>query len=82
MDKKVLLFDLDGTLLRSDKTISERPLLALEKCREKGILIGVSSGAALSVAYKIQKEYGFDKNIVCILPDSGNRYLSIFYRKK
>ena len=43
MDKKVLLFDLDGTLLRSDKTISERTLLALEKCREKGILIGVST---------------------------------------
>lgn len=46
--------------------------------KEEGILIGVSSGAALSVAYKIQKEYGVDKNIVCVLPDSGNRYLSIF----
>ena len=46
--------------------------------KEEGILIGVSSGAALSVAYKIQKAYGFDKNIVCILPDSGIRYLSIF----
>lgn len=48
MDKKVLLFDLDGTLLRSDKTISERTLLALEKCREKGILIGVSTSRGAS----------------------------------
>lgn len=40
---KLLLFDLDGTLLRSDKTISRRTLEALEKCREKGILIGVST---------------------------------------
>ena len=40
---KLLLFDLDGTLLRSDKTISERTLSALRQCREKGILIGVST---------------------------------------
>ena len=46
--------------------------------KEEGILVGVSSGAALSVAYKLQKKYGCDKNIVCVLPDSGNRYLSIF----
>ena len=31
--KKLLLFDLDDTLLRSDKTISERTLEALRKCR-------------------------------------------------
>lgn len=40
---KLLLFDLDGTLLRSDKTISQTTLKALQKCREKGILIGVST---------------------------------------
>lgn len=39
----LLLFDLDGTLLRSDKTISPRTLSALKKAREKGILIGVST---------------------------------------
>jgi len=38
---KLLLFDLDGTLLRSDKTISEKTLQTLKKCRDKGILIGV-----------------------------------------
>lgn len=46
--------------------------------KEEGILVGVSSGAVLNVAYKLQKKYGYDKNIVCVLPDSGNRYLSIF----
>lgn len=40
---KLLLFDLDGTLLRSDKTISERTLAALNQCRDKGILIGIST---------------------------------------
>ncbi len=41
--KKLLLFDLDDTLLRSDKTISDRTLIALHKCRDSGYLIGVST---------------------------------------
>ncbi len=40
---KLLLFDLDGTLLQSDKTISTKTLSALNRCREKGMLIGVST---------------------------------------
>ena len=40
---KLLLFDLDGTLLCSNKTISERTHSALMACRKKGILIGVST---------------------------------------
>lgn len=40
---KLLLFDLDGTLLRSDKTISPITLQALQECRKKGMLIGVST---------------------------------------
>lgn len=40
---KLLLFDLDGTLLQSEKAISTRTLSALKKCRENDILIGVST---------------------------------------
>ena len=51
MDKnnrnKLLLFDLDDTLLRSDKTISERTTEALRKCREQGFLIGISTSRAV-----------------------------------
>ncbi len=43
MKYKVLLFDLDGTLLQSDKSISERTLRILRLCRDKGLLIGVST---------------------------------------
>lgn len=57
---KLLLFDLDGTLLRSDKTISERTLRALHVCREKGILIGVSTSRSeqnvLSFTGKLQPD--------------------------
>lgn len=40
---KLLLFDLDGTLLRTDKSISKTTLETLQKCRQKGILIGIST---------------------------------------
>jgi HAD superfamily hydrolase (TIGR01484 family) len=40
---RVLLFDLDGTLLNSRKKISEMTYESLMKCRDKGILIGVST---------------------------------------
>lgn len=43
MEKRLLLFDLDGTLLRSDKSISDKTLSTLRQCREKGIMIGVST---------------------------------------
>lgn len=53
MQKKLLLFDLDDTLLRSDKTISRRTLEILEHCREQGYLIGVSTsrGESNSLLY-------------------------------
>jgi hypothetical protein len=40
---QLLLFDLDGTLLDSQKRISPRNLAAIERCRAKGILIGVAT---------------------------------------
>ena len=43
MRKTLLLFDLDGTLLRSDKTISVRTLQEINRCRSMGILIGIST---------------------------------------
>lgn len=44
----------------------------------EGIFVGVSSGAALYVASLLAKEEeNRGKNIVVILPDGGNRYLSL-----
>lgn len=43
MEYKLLLFDLDGTLLKSDKSISRNTLSVLNACRNSGMMIGVST---------------------------------------
>ena len=44
---------------------------------EEGILAGISSGAAVAAALKLLEDETFtNKNIVVILPSSGERYLS------
>jgi cysteine synthase len=41
-----------------------------------GLLVGVSSGAAFVAAEQVAKKLGKGKNVVVILPDTGERYLS------
>jgi cysteine synthase A len=43
---------------------------------EAGLLVGVSSGAALHGALQVARALGKGKNVVVILPDTGERYLS------
>ncbi|OLN32298.1 cysteine synthase A [Desulfosporosinus metallidurans] len=44
--------------------------------REEGLLVGISSGAAISAALQVAEQLGEGKNVVVIAPDSGERYLS------
>jgi cysteine synthase A len=52
--------------------------LAKEIASNEGILVGISSGAALSAAIALSEKSEYaNKTIVTILPDTGERYLSI-----
>ena len=45
--------------------------------KTEGMLCGISSGAALMGALKLNKDIYKNKNVVIILPDNGERYLSV-----
>lgn len=71
--------NLDLKLIDKVVTVSskESMKMAQQLMRKEGILAGISSGAALCAAIKIQEKKIFSqKQIVVILPSSGERYLS------
>lgn len=49
---------------------------AREIARKEGILVGVSSGAALFAAIEVAKKMNSDQKVLVLLPDNGERYLS------
>jgi cysteine synthase A len=50
--------------------------LACELARREGIFVGTSSGATLAAALEVARRSPPGTNIVCMLPDTGERYLS------
>ncbi|MBR6726761.1 MAG: pyridoxal-phosphate dependent enzyme, partial [Clostridia bacterium] len=58
-------------------TEEEAYVAAQALAREQGILVGISSGAALFAATVLSCDPAYEgKTIVVILPDTGDRYLS------
>ncbi|MBQ6495819.1 MAG: cysteine synthase A [Firmicutes bacterium] len=72
--------NLDRDVVDEFVTVTDEAALETMKklAAEEGILVGVSSGAAVSAAREIAKRPGNEKKlIVVVLPDTGERYLSI-----
>lgn len=71
--------NLDLELIDRAEKVSNEDAIAMahEIMKQEGILVGISSGAAVVAAKRLaeQPEYA-DKNIVVILPSSAERYLT------
>lgn len=71
---------LDASVYDEVVTVTDEDALAAmrELARTEGLLCGVSSGAAAFAAREIARRPEFaGKNVVCLLPDTGERYLSV-----
>lgn len=69
----------DAMLVDEVLTITEEEAYAAVRCLAKteGILVGITSGAALAAAVKLlRKTENKEKTLVALLPDSGDRYFS------
>jgi cysteine synthase len=65
---------LDGVVtVTDDQAYQTAKLLA----KREGLLVGISSGANVFAAQKVAQELGPGKNVVTILCDTGERYISI-----
>ena len=55
----------------------EAERMSLRLAREEGLLVGPSAGANVLAANQLAAELGEGKRVVTILPDTGERYLSM-----
>ena len=65
---------LDRIVAVSDEDASAT---ALRLTREQGLLVGVSAGANVYAALQVAEELGRGRRVVTVLPDTGERYLSL-----
>ena len=64
-----------------DELIAVRDEDAIEMAKrltmKEGLLVGISAGANVHASLQIAKRLGEGKRVVTILPDTGERYLSV-----
>jgi cystathionine beta-synthase len=75
---------LDFKLIDEFHTVSDRDAfhMARRLTREEGLFVGGSAGLIVALAVKVARDADDDAMVVCVLPDTGERYLSKVYNEE
>ena len=76
MKYKIVVLDVDGTLLNSDRIITDRMRVALIKIQQMGVRIVLATGRPTYGVMPLAKELELDKNDGYILPYNGGQIIS------
>jgi cysteine synthase len=70
---------LDRSVLDRIVSVQDHEAMAMagRLAREEGLLVGISAGANVVAAARVASQLGAGKTVVTILPDTGERYLSV-----
>jgi cysteine synthase A len=70
---------LDRSIVDEIMTVKDENAMEMALCltRQEGLLVGISAGANVTAARHIAERLGPGKKVVTVLPDTGERYLSI-----
>ncbi len=78
MNLKAIFLDLDGTLLRSDKTISQKDLCAIKALQKSGVHVVLASGRADGGMKYAINALEMDKNGGYIVSYNGSKVLNLY----
>jgi len=70
---KLIMTDLDGTLLTTDKKVSEYNKQAIKKAKEKGILFGIATGRTLYAVERLLQEWGIEDLVDILIGMNGSQ---------
>lgn len=83
-DIKVVMCDIDGTILNSDGVITPRTIEAIKKLREQGILFGIATGRDVPSIKRLFPKWGIDGLVDLIVGSNGGEiydYASDYYEE-
>lgn len=74
---KLILADIDGTLLNSNHEVTEKTRTAIGKLKDKGILFGIATGRSPYAVKHLLKEWGLEDDTALIMGFNGGSVMDM-----